>query len=171
MKEGGNHMSIFSPVSEFGKALESYWESLEDNRGDRAILRRCDGTLQVVMTPIFQHQLRDWRGYFSSETNYEERLAQIMGLLAHVRFHRSDISIAKQMATGRGGDPAVSELRFQRLLQRTRQEYYQAMIRVIKLLRGEINIHDLAESTYFWGDNIRKKWAYAYYENISNKKG
>ena len=165
-------MSIdFRPDSEFGKALESYWESLEDNRGDRAILRRCDGALQVIMTPIFHHQLRDWRQYFSSETNYEEQLAQIMGLLAHVRFHRSDISIAKQMATGRGGDPAVSELRFQRLLQSTRQKYYRDMIRMIKLLGGELNIHDLAESTYFWGDNVRKEWAYDYYENIPNKKG
>ena len=165
-------MSIdFRPNSEFGKALESYWGSLEDNRGDRSILRRCDGALQVIMTPIFHHQLRHWRQYFSGETNYEEQLAQIMGLLAHVRFHRSDISIAKQMATGRGGDPAVSELRFQRLLQSTRQKYYRDMIRMIKLLSGELNIHDLAESTYFWGDNIQKKWAYDYYENIPNKKG
>ena len=164
-------MSIFSPGSEFGKALESYWESLEDNRGDRAILRRCNGAFHVVMTPIFHHQLRDWHRYFSGETNYEEQLAQIMGLLAHVRFHRADISIAKQMATGRGGDPAVSELRFQRLLQKTREKYYQSMIRVIKLLRGELNIHDLAKSTYYWGDNIRRQWAYDYYENIRNKKG
>jgi len=163
-------MSIdFRSDSAFGKMLKNWWEDLDDNRGDRAELRRCTGASQVVMTPSFHRQLRIWRPYFSSETNYEERLAQIMGLLSHIRFHRADISIAKQMATGRGGDPAVSELRFRRLLQRTRQEYYLAMIRVIKLLRGEVNIHDLAKSTYFWGDNIRKEWAYDYFENAPDK--
>jgi len=40
------------------------------------------------------------------------------------------------------------------------------MIRVIRLLRGEVNIYSLAESTYFWGDDVRKRWAYEYYENI-----
>lgn len=163
-------MSIdFKPDSAFGKLLETWWEDLQDNRGERAELRRCSNASQVIMMPGFHRQLQNWRSFLADETNYEERLAQIMGLLSHVRVHRSDSSIATQMAIGRGGEPAVSELRFRRLLQRTRQEYYPAIIRVVKLLRGEANIHDLARSTYFWGDNIKKAWAYDYFENAPDK--
>ena len=165
-------MSVdFSPESEFGKALEGWWSGLSEDRGNRAELRRCNDAVQVVMTPVFQQQIRVWRLYFGGQSRYGDRLAPVLGLLSHVRVHNPLSSIAVQMATGRGGDPAVSELRFKRLLQRTRREYYQAMIRVIKLLRGELNIHDLARSTYYWGDNIRKQWAYDYYGNIPDKKG
>lgn len=156
----------FDPDTEFGKELKMWWDSLEHNRGDRAILRRCEDVLQVVMTPVFHHQLREWHECFSR--NNGDRLAEIMGLLSHVRQH-SQHSIGAQMATPRGDTPTVSELRFRRLLQSTREEYYRDMIGMIKLLRGEINIHDLAESTYYWGDKTKKRWAYDYYEKIPNR--
>jgi len=153
--------------SELGQALFGWWSGLENNRGIRADLRRCQNPVQVVLTPEFQRQNRAWRSYFVGEWNYEERLAQIMGLLVHVRTNRAGLPIALQMATGRGGEPAVSELRFRRLLQRSREEFYPAMIRILRLLRGEADIHSLAESTYFWGDEVRKRWAFDYFGNLS----
>jgi len=41
------------------------------------------------------------------------------------------------------------------------------MIRILRLLRGEADIHSLAESTYFWGDEVRKRWAFDYFGNLS----
>ena len=118
------------------------------------------------MTPVFQRQMRAWRPFFAGQRSHEDRLARIVGLLAHVRVNRPGMPIAVQMATGRGGDPAVSQMRFRRLLQRSQEEFYPAMIRVIRLLRGEANIHSLAEATYFWGDDMRKRWAYDYYGSV-----
>jgi CRISPR system Cascade subunit CasB len=159
----------FEPGSDLGKALSGCWGALEENRGARAELRRCRQAIQVFMNPFYQRHLRQWRPYFAGQGHYEDRLAQVIGLLAHVRTVQTSHSIAVQMATGKGGDPAVSELRFRRLIQRERDEYYPAMIRVLRMLRGEANIHSLAESTYFWGDNMRKRWAYDYYAHIPEK--
>lgn len=161
-------MSVnFNSESEFGQALTDWWSQLEGDRGARAELRRCDSATKVVMTPTFHRQLRVWQKFFAGEKAHEERLAQIIGLLAHVKGDRPDASFAVQMATAKGGEPAVSELRFRRLLQRPREEFYQAMIRTLRLLRGEANIHSLAESIYYWGDEVRKRWAYDYFGNFS----
>jgi len=97
-------MSIeFHPDSELGAALGEWWSEINEDRGARAELRRCDRAVQVVMTPVFQRQLRAWRPHFAGQSFYEDRLAQIVGLLAHVRFNQPGAPIAVQMATGRGG--------------------------------------------------------------------
>ena len=160
-------MSIeFRQEGELGKAISLCWTGLDEDRGARAEFRRFDRAVQVVMTSFFHRQLKAFRPLFVGESAYEERLAQIIGLLAHVRVNHPGSPIAVQMATERAGGPAVSELRFRRLLQRSREEFYPAMIRVLRLLRGEANICSLAESTYFWGDAVRKRWANDYYASI-----
>ena len=39
------------------QALDAWWQSLDDNRGDRAELRRCGTLAEVVFTPAY-HRLR-----------------------------------------------------------------------------------------------------------------
>ena len=160
-------MSIdFRPDSEFGKSLVNWWEGPEEDRGSRAELRRCKDPIQVIMTPVFHRQLQQWRPLFDGQRSYENRLAQMVGLVAHVKDHQPSNSIAIQMAQVRNGKPTVSEYRFRRLIQRDREDLYSAMIRVLRLLGGRADILSIAESVYFWGDDMRKKWAYAYYENL-----
>ncbi len=153
-------MSIqFSRDSSLGKHLASWWNDLGDRPGERAELRRAATVAEVVMTPAFQRECARFTGHFKGENGWEERLAAIIGLLAHVREQTSQ-DLAEQMA---GKPPVVSELRFRRLLQRNRGDLYAAMIRVIRMLKYRANIFDLAKSVYYWGDGIKKEWAFAYF--------
>jgi CRISPR system Cascade subunit CasB len=79
----------------------------------------------------------------------------------------SSETIAKQMA---GNPPVVSELRFRRLIQRDRNDLYPAMIRAIRMLGKQVNIYDLAASTYYWGDQVKRRWAFDYFPNTPEKQ-
>ena len=153
-------MSIqFSGDSSLGKHLFSWWNGLAERPGERAELRRAATVAEVVMTPAFQRICASFSGHFKGETGWEDRFAAIIGLLAHVR-ETSSQNLAEQMA---GKPPVVSELRFRRLLQRERGDLYVAMIRVIRMLKYRVNVFDLAKSVYYWGDSVKKEWAYTYF--------
>lgn len=142
--------------------LHTWWQSLEQSRGTRAELRRARSVTEVVMLPAF-HFAR--RKYFKSFARSEQlRLAMILGLLAHVKQPTADAKLAEQMATG--DRPRVSELRFKRLLRYEREDLYQPLVRVIRLLDGQVNIGDLAKLCFYWGDRIRRELAFDYYPHI-----
>lgn len=169
----------FKVDSEPGKILRDWWAGLEDKKGDRAALRRCNTLTEVVFVPTF-HDLCSGLKRGGECSARPERLPAIAGLLAHVRPEgdpKQDLGdgldLPKQMASPKksGIDPALSELRFRRLLQcRTAEELFPNLRRVVNLLGNRVDIYSLAESTYFWNDRIRKKWAYAYYDALHNKQ-
>lgn len=69
-----------------------------------------------------------------------------------------------------GGSPEedvpVSGRRFRRLLEReSRDDLYRPMIRIIRLLDRRLSVGALARDMYFWGADVRKRWARSYYEN------
>ncbi len=162
-------MSIeFSEISTVGSVLSVWWRQLEDDRGARAELRRCRNVDEVVMTAAFQRLCSLLRPAFAQQSYWEERLAAIAGLLSHIETTEPGLHLAKQMSEG--NSPVVSELRFRRLLQRDRAELYPAMIRVLRMLKGKTDIHDLARAIFYWGDSIKKEWAYAYFPNVPEKK-
>ena len=73
------------------------------------------------------------------------------------------MKFAKQMT--KSDKPAVSESRFRRVLEITdRDELYVSLIRLIRILGGNVNLRDLAESVYWWNKNTKKDWAYSYWE-------
>lgn len=144
------------------KELHGWWQSLEQNRGARAELRRARGVIEVVMIPDFYSAGRRFAKFFPKQPD-KLRLAMILGLLAHVE-QRSSVELARQMATG--DRPPVSELRFKRLLRCERDELYQPLVRVIRLLDRQINIGNLARLCFYWGDNIRRELAFNYYPHI-----
>jgi CRISPR system Cascade subunit CasB len=153
-------MSVqFNRDSSLGTHLLSWWSNLAGRPGERAELRRAATVADVVMTPAFQRACAQFASHFKGEIGWEDRFAAIIGLLAHVR-EPSSQNLAEQMA---GRPPVVSELRFRRLLQRDRGDFYVAMIRVIRMLKYRANVIDLAKSVYYWGDSIKKEWAYAYF--------
>jgi len=150
-------MSVnFDRDSSLGKHLATWWQELAQRPGERAELRRAGSIAEVVMTPAFQRLCSRFSGHFGDEVGWEDRFAAIVGLLAHVRTG-SEKPLAEQMA---GNPPAVSELRFRRLLQRNRSDLYVAMIRIVRMLKYKANIFDLAQSVYYWGDSVKKEWAY-----------
>ena len=176
-------MSVeISPSSELGRVLTEFWFGLKDNSGGRAELRRCKSVEEVVMTPTFQRfcQIK-LRPLMKGEEMWEDRMAAIVGLIAHLKYE-AEASVldakgnmvdlfAGQMAFLVSADrPLVRELRFRRLLQNDREDLYQSMIRIIRMMKGSASLYGLAQSVFFWGDGVKKRWAYAYFPKVPAKK-
>jgi len=151
------------------QALDTWWRSLDDNRGDRAELRRCGTLAEVVFTPAY-HRLR--QSVCRSGAVHDDGLALVAGLVAKVKSNATDYTVAGQMATGKSdGSARVSGLRFRRLLKvKEREEFFTAMARIIALLGGAVNLQSLAQSAYFWNDRTRKQWAFEYYSQAPSEK-
>jgi len=150
--------------------LLEWWRALDDSRGNRAALRRCHNPTEVAFNPAF-HRLRmkfKQFGYVNPES-----LALIAGILSHVR-DNNDVHIAAQMATPKtvDGKACVSELRFRRILKvHDNTELFESLIRIVRMLDGNVNIPILANSIYWWNvnDSTRKKWAFKYYDKAPSK--
>ena len=158
----------FEKESPLGQKLKKWWQSLEEHRGDRAVLRRAKNVQEIALLPEFHRALQKVRPFFAHEKHWEDQMAFVFGLLSHVRDHK-ERKLAEQMAQP-NDSPVVSELRFRRLIQREREDLYPAMIRILRILKGGADLHDLARSVYYWGPNIKKQWAYAYFSKIKDKQ-
>ena len=69
------------------------------------------------------------------------------------------------MSARKPGDdrPAVSPLRFQRLLESPDLDaLFSGLRRVLPLMQQPISIVALANDLLFWGDRVKKTWAYDY---------
>lgn len=156
----------FDANKPLGELLQKWWQELQERTGDRAELRRAESIADVILMPVFQRACVRFQPFFNDEENWEPRLAAVLGLLAHVRHANPEQSLALQMA---GNPPVISELRFRRLLQRDRADLYLAMIRALRMLGNKANLHDLAASIYFWGDDVKRRWAFDYFPNTPEK--
>ncbi|TVQ41551.1 MAG: type I-E CRISPR-associated protein Cse2/CasB [Wenzhouxiangella sp.] len=146
------------------RQLLDWWEQLEQNRGDRAALRRASSIEQVMFNPGF-HRL--WHRLTDSPWSRAERVALIAALGARVKHHDPRKSFAAQLGSPPSGreKAAFSGLRFRRLLQASQpNELLQACSRAITMCDGRVNLTNLAESVYWWSDRDRKSWAFDYYE-------
>jgi len=162
----------FNPKSPLGQALFRWHTGLDKDRGTRAELRRCASPAAVVMTPEFHRLCREWQQWLPDNRASLNRLAAIIGLASHLKKTGGNQRIAEQMATARNNSPVISELRFRRLLQQeTIDDLYPNLVRIIKHLNHldrPSNLSSLAKSVFYWGDGVRKDWAYDYYRHLSN---
>ncbi|MCK9555186.1 type I-E CRISPR-associated protein Cse2/CasB [bacterium] len=145
---------------DYGNIL-SWWSGLEHDTGGRAELRRAHSPTEVVFLPAY-HRL-----YNKLETEHidKEALACVAGLCAHIKENGGG-KVAEQMSG------TISNLRFRKLLAiNSREELYHAMIRMIRQLKGTVNIIDLAKTVYWWNEKTKKDLAYAYYSQAKEKKG
>ena len=151
------------------QALAAWWLALNDNRGDRAELRRCTTLAEVAFSPAY-HRLRLAVGRFGAPN--DDGLALVAGLSARVKSDITDSSFAEQMATGKtDGSARVSGLRFRRLLKaKEPDELFTAMGRVVALLGSSVNLQSLAKSVYYWNDRTRKQWAFEYYSKSPSEQ-
>ncbi|NLN59713.1 MAG: type I-E CRISPR-associated protein Cse2/CasB [Deltaproteobacteria bacterium] len=147
----------------------TWWQALNDNRGDRAELKRCDTLVEVTFTPAY-HRLRFALGKIGPVN--DDALASVAGLLSRVKNDLDGSTFAEQMATGKAdGSARVSGLRFRRLLKtKDINEFFIAMRRVIALLGGAINLQSLTKSVYYWNDGTRKQWAFEYYSTSPSEQ-
>lgn len=185
----------FALGKKWGDALQEWHRGLGDNRGDRAALKKCRSLTEVVFVPSYHQLYQDitdvgreaveakvikWP-WASLEGRIRERLPMIASLTALVNpeslesgteASEQSLRLPCQMGTVRvsGGGPVVSDLRFRRLLKcRTPEELYPALRRVIGLLDNKADIMSLAQSVFYWSEDMRKEWAYDYYASDSQQ--
>jgi len=132
-------------------ALLRWHKWLDDNRGDRARLRRAECAEDVLLTDAFFHFLKqmpdDWR-----EKKTMLSSAAVAGLLSHIKSDNPDASFATLLARPAKGDkPAMSELRFQQLQKSaTTNDFYRRVLRSINLLGGCVNVASLGNDILHW---------------------
>ena len=179
-------------------ALQRWHRSLDDNRGDRARLRRAEGPEDILLTEAFfgflNRMPESW-----CEKNPMLTSTAVAGLLAHVKEDRQVLSrayqakhenkprniasFAEQLATPVRGEKApMSELRFQQLRNsRTIDDFYRSVLRAIRLLGGKVNISSLANDIIHWhrefdnqterkpSNRLAVRWASDYFTALQKK--
>ena len=94
-----------------------------------------------------------------------DRVAALAGILAHVREsdHRSVARAVGRTALDEDRTALLSEGRFRRLLQTPGGELMEPMRRLVRMMKGTVNVPDLASAVLYWGDDVRKRWIFDYY--------
>ncbi|MGR9116780.1 MAG: type I-E CRISPR-associated protein Cse2/CasB [Gammaproteobacteria bacterium] len=190
------------PFLEFDdqKALQHWHQWLEDNRGDRARLRRAEGPEDILLTDAFFHFLEKMPDTDRWRKNMLVS-ASVAGALSVVKTNKQSISriykskdagssvkpasFAEQLATpteGKSKAP-MSELRFQQLQKsKTIDDFYRRILRAIRLLDGNVNILSLANDIIHWhreyqhtidrnpNNRLAVRWATDYFTALANIK-
>ena len=159
------------------QAIKEWWQSLDDNRGERAKLRRCEKLEDILLQPYF-YKLQQKLPYISDAL----ALASVAGLIAQVKTN-SDYSFPKQLGQQKehSGKAVFSEQRFQQLLaSHDPDELYENLRRAIMQLNRTANILSLADGILYWSKEQRDNnqftehpeqrfkfaWAKAYFSEV-----
>lgn len=160
--------------------LFDWWESLKDNRGDRARLRRAELPDDALLTEAFFHFLAQMPTQWSAPEELSVS-AMVAATLSHVKQHRNDKSFAESLATPKeGGDkPRMSELRFQQLQKsRDPETFFKRFLRAIRMLESTANIYSVTDNILHWMQEYRHgldrepfkrlavRWANDYYTSL-----
>lgn len=158
----------FDPDAAWGGALFAWWSGLDNNRGDRAELRRCNSPLEVMMTPAFHYARRKFLERRPEDgRDAGNRLPLVVGLAAHVTSpaqRNAHVALPSLPdAFSRGDRPKVSPLRFRQILEaRDDDELFTRVRRVLPMVSSEVSVFSLANDLFWWNDRTRKRWVYDY---------
>lgn len=133
--------------------LKDWWRDLENDKGERAALRRAASLTEVMLSPAFHRLLNRLRqaGYAVPEGRFP-KLAAIAGLAARLKDAEGG-PLGGDMGTPKpGGTKArVAELRLRRLLAcNDLEELYTLLRRVLALLDDRARLADLATTIWHW---------------------
>lgn len=134
------------------KALTAWWHWLDENRGERAVLRRAASADDILLTPAFARFLEFMPDRWRTPTNLFDS-AMVAGLLARVKEDDRKNTFAKALALPKqgGSKAAMSELRFLQLQKsRDPDEFFLRVSRAIALLGGRAHILSLADGILHW---------------------
>ena len=136
------------------------------SRGSRraalARLRRATTPIEAMLEP---EALRLIAGLSGSGGRFQERAAVLAGVLATVR-EEERRPVARALGRSSLDDPEsarMSESRFRRLLQADDEELMDAMRRLVGLAGGRVDVYDLSHAILYWGDRVKKRWIFRYY--------
>lgn len=159
---------LFVEGDDSAAILLRWWAGLSRRRADRAELRRASSPAEVVLCTGYHRLLGELSGAgYPVDSARAAGIAVVAAIAAHVETNAPSGSFARQMAEPAGAQRGarVSGLRFRRLLAvPDRADLLPMLIRAIRLTGGRADLVALARSAYFWGDEVRKRWAYDYYE-------
>lgn len=164
--------------------LLEWWQWLDENRGDRARLRRVESPDDVLLTSAFSRFLdempEDW-----SLPGQLPASALVAAIVAQVKDCVLSPNFAAQLAKPKeGGDkPRMSELRFQQM-QKSQDptEFYRRLLRAVRMLDGNVNILSITDDILHWMHEYRKGvdrnpqnrlafcWASDYYRALPKKQ-
>ncbi|MBB4210855.1 CRISPR-associated Cse2 family protein [Rhodothalassium salexigens DSM 2132] len=162
-----------------GIVARDWWRDLQTDRAAMANLRRCHDPTEALFLPA---TLRLWRALPLSRHQLE-RAGTLAVTLAHVRkdAHEDAPNRSIAQAIGPGSldtkhqhEPRLSQARFRRLLLTDGQDeaaLMTAMVRLVRMLRGTVNVPDLAVSIVWWTDRTRQRWAFDYFNAGSARPG
>ena len=138
--------------TEYANKLNSWHNNLEEDRQQRASLRRCSSLLDVYTSSGFRDLLFKLKPLWEGKAAWRfTALAIIAGVVSHVSENDPTLSFAERMAQKNGGAPVMSELRFRRLLAvRTEEGLFRELRRAVKLADGRLNIVSLADDVFRW---------------------
>lgn len=157
--------------------LHDWWQQLEHDKGERAVLRRAASLTEVMLSPAYMRLLRSLRGSEYRISNHNlplSKIAAIAGLAARVKPPQIEAKLAKHMGMPKPGGttPAFSELRLRRILACDDiEELFTLLRRALVLLDDKANLADLAAIVWNWTPldekrpyDPRRQLAYDYYE-------
>jgi len=146
----------------------------EHDRGGRAQLRRISSPEDSVFVPAFHRLLAGLEEAGFEEVSKpwtRERLAVVAALAARVEEpgdpEQRKLSVAARFGTPgkKRKEPPVSRLRFSRLVaQKTLEELYTPLARALPLVDNRVHLASLADSILYWNDDMRRRWAYDYFD-------
>ncbi len=144
-------------------AVVNWHEKLIDNKGQCAILKRCN-TLAEIQLQAAYVELCQKLG------RQGERIALIAGVLSHIKKdkYQPKIKFAHQMAVAKKGatdTPKITISRFKRLLNlKNKERLFRLLIRIIKQI-DNFDMVNFSKDIFFWSDITKKRWAYDYYSS------
>ncbi|KGB83115.1 hypothetical protein JT55_03255 [Rhodovulum sp. NI22] len=122
-----------------------------------ARLRRGDDVTVLCHKPV--HQLAQALGLRDGA-----RIARLARVLAHVR---EDAKASLPRRLGAGDPPALSPLRFERLVQSSEEDVETAIRRALPTVRHSANVAHLGAAILFWNDRTRTNWCFDYYRAVA----
>lgn len=153
-----HYVKLYSDES-IGEIMSWYGRLNSDHKNaERAQLRRCETVNDIQFQKEFFSLVEalenaDGRNDATVSRSDRQKLACLCGLLAHVKDHRGNQRLGRQLAGGPGGK-GLTDLRFRKLVShQTVAELLTPMRRAIQILRGEINVGDLSRAIVNWRPN------------------
>jgi len=160
---------------EANSKLLFWFDSLEHNHRDRAVLRRTQTPNDVLVTHAFynflNHMPEDWK---IKENLYKS--AFIAVVCSNIKQNTNNESFAEQLSHSDEKHKVISPLRFLQLQKSTTpDEFFRRLIRIIKILKGKVNIISITNDIIQWlteynegpsldfMNSLAFTWASAYY--------
>ncbi len=129
-------------------------------KGERAELRRCHSTTDVMFIPSY-HLLLEKTNADKKDSELLHQLAAIAWVLSWVN-EETETQFARSLANA---DPQFSNIRFRRLLASDDWDDLSVqLIRALKFTKRRANVSDIIKSILRWKrGGAKENWALSYY--------